>query len=277
MKTGGRRGAWARRRRFVQWSVVLAMVLLPVSYRFDQRVVFGTFSSLAVGPFSLIDPATGVATALAFRAAPLALLGGMALPLLAAFILGPVFCSWVCPWGLFSEMLARVRKSPHRPPGGGRWKPSLRFGVLAGVLLASWALRVPLVALFSAPGAASSLPLEWIFLGGIGSGTLIVLGSLLFAEIVLPRRVWCRLLCPVGSVLALLRMPRTLTVRASVGRCAGGSCEIACMNSCPWNLDPRRIGTFSGCTTCGQCLDACPVGGRLRFAFGNEQDAGHRN
>ena len=255
---GASRPRWTRWRRASQLLFVAFFVLLPVSARWwGQTVVLGTLASLHIGPLALVDPAAGLASILASRSVQLSLLGGMVLPALLALVLGPVFCSWVCPWGLISELLDKL--PGRRPRAGARPAGRRRWLWLGGLMLASALLGLPLAALISAPRLITQLPLELIYLGGASVGTvswLVVLGVL---EIVLPRRSWCRWLCPVGSVLVLIRLPWTLTVGWHANTCQPGLKGTNCVKVCSWRLDPRHLRAYDGCTNCGACIEGCPT------------------
>ncbi len=253
-KKGGFR--WTFWRRTSQFLLLLFFALLPVTYRSGQVDVIGTLASLQIGPIHLVDPATGISTALAARSVHTALLTGMILPLLLAFALGPVFCSWVCPWGLLSEMIDKLLRRRARPVPD--WVAKLRWTFLGGLFAISLGIGSPIVATISAPRLLTELPMDLIFLGGASAGTVVLLGVLLVLEFVLPRRLWCRALCPVGSTLVLLRTPWTATIRWKNATCITGGFGGHCVKNCPWNLDPRRMGKLSGCTNCARCIEVCP-------------------
>ena len=153
------------------------------------------------------------------------------------------------------------------PPG--RWVKPLRWMVLTGVIILSFGLGTPLAATVSAPRLITALPAEILFLGGVSSGTAILLGSLLAVELILPRRLWCRALCPVGSFLVLFRTPWTLGIDWKSQTCLGVGKRPPCLTCCPWNLDPRELEAYSGCTNCAQCIELCPgePKGSLSFRF----------
>lgn len=257
---------WTRLRRLTQVGFALFFGLLPLTYLHGQIEIMGTLASLRLGPISLVDPASGLATALSAQKIGWTLLSGLVLPLALALSLGPVFCAWVCPWGFLSEMIDKLRRRKvKRAPV---WLPALRWSFLGAVLILGIASGTPLAATISAPRLMSVLPLEIIFLGGATLGTLSLLGGLLVFELFLPRRLWCRALCPVGSVLVLLRHSRTLTVQWTEMTCRPEVGGASCFRSCPWNLDPRSMKPLDGCTNCGVCVEGCPSGPSLAFGFG---------
>ena len=265
---------WNRFRRLSQFLFVAFFVVLPLANRLGLVEVLGTLASLDLGPVSLVDPAVGVSSLLSGGAFSVTILTGMILPVLLALVLGPVFCSWVCPWGLLTEMIDRLlRRTPRRIP---RWLGRLRLGSLAVFLGLSAIVGLPLVATLSAPRLITVLPLEVIFLGGASIGTLSLLSALLVAELVLPRRLWCRALCPVGALLVYLRTPWTLRVNWRSDTCDPKIDRLKGRRFCAWNLCPRFLGSYSGCTNCGACVEACPGEPEpsLYFAFGRRSAEG---
>jgi len=259
---------WTRLRRLSQAGFLLFFLALPFSYHTGQTAVMGTLASLKLGPISLVDPAAGLACLVAGLEPGWTLISGLILPVLLAFALGPVFCSWVCPWGLLSELLDRLLRRTARCPSPRL--NLLRWTFLGGVLLFGLIAGTPLAATLSAPRLMTVLPLEIVFLGGATAGTLGLLGGLLVLELVLPRRLWCRALCPVGSVLVLLRIRWTLGIAWDSQTCRPKLHGTRCVATCPWNLDPRHMGPLDGCTNCGLCVEGCPPTPEhsLDFAFG---------
>ena len=260
---------WGRLRRLSQIGFLLLFVGLPFTYLKGQIMVMGTLASLQVGPISLVDPVSGLASIIAARDIGWTLFSGMILPVLLALALGPVFCSWVCPWGLLSELLDKVlRRNVGRIPS---WLGPLRWSFLGGVLLLGLATGMPLAATISAPRLMTVLPMEIVFLGGATAGTLALLGALLVLEVVLPRRLWCRALCPVGSMLVLLRLRKTLTIAWCEPTCRPELQGATCFVECPWNIDPRHMDPRDGCTNCGTCVERCPSGPSLGYSFGRRE------
>jgi len=247
---------WTRWRRLVQVAVASFYIALPVLHLFDVRAVAGTLASLRVGPIDLTEPASAIAGAVASGTFTRTMLLGIAPVVLLALVLGPVFCSWICPWGLISEGVDAVRQKIAKTKFRvmSRWP---RLVVLAVLVGASVVTSLPLVALLSAPRAITALPLEAIYLRALSPLTAVVLFVLLTIEIVGPRRIWCRVLCPVGTTTALLRTPKTVAIRWDESRCLCP--RIApCHSRCSWGVDPRKKQTLDACTNCMACVDVCP-------------------
>jgi ferredoxin-type protein NapH len=251
-------GRWTRRRRVVQGATAALYLAVPF---LGEPWLAGTLGALRLGPVDLVEPAGALSASAAARALPAALALG-ALPVLAvALALGPVYCSWLCPWGLLSEGLDRLhaRGAPLLPSAAaaaGR-RRRLRLALLAGLLALSALWGTPLAAVLSPPRLATALPLEAVSSRVVPWVTGGLLLALLAIELVAPRRIVCRLLCPAGALAALLRRPFTWGPRFSEGRC---SCpqHPPCERACPWGLDPRRLAPRDGCTSCMACVEECP-------------------
>ncbi|MCP4655404.1 MAG: 4Fe-4S binding protein [bacterium] len=263
---------WRVRVRSVQVLVAVGFLVLPLAAVAGWHAVGGTLAALKLGPVDLVEPAAALAAVLAGTHLTWATVLGILPAVVVALVFGPVFCSWICPWGLISELLDRLRFRGRKRgwPVAGRQR--LRRGravVFGGLMALSLILAVPVAALISAPRLITSLPLELIFLGVVPRVTGGLLAALLVLELVGPRRLWCRALCPVGTMAKYLRTPWTLTVRWREEDCSCPRVPL-CQSSCAWGIDPRRMGPFDGCTNCCACLDHCP-GGLLNFGFGRQR------
>jgi polyferredoxin len=111
------------------------------------------------------------------------------------------------------------------------------FRAIAGGVTWTWALPVePIVPLVS----------------------LGVIAALLVLEVALPR-LWCRRLCPVGTVYGLFNRTSALAVRLDGAACVRcGKCEQACPMGVPIvaSVDRGRLRD-PDCLLCGACVDAC--------------------
>ncbi|MDR1686610.1 MAG: 4Fe-4S binding protein [Desulfovibrio sp.] len=107
------------RRRLVQYGVAGAFILIPFLNREGVHLLSGNFLSFDFAGLPLADPlAAAQVFAGTFTLTP-ALLIGAGLALATALLLGPVFCSWICPYGLLSELVhARAAGAlPRTQPG----------------------------------------------------------------------------------------------------------------------------------------------------------------
>ncbi|MFO0581696.1 MAG: 4Fe-4S binding protein [Anaeromyxobacter sp.] len=247
-------GPW---RRAAQAAVALGYLALP--FLGDPHLT-GTLVALKLGPVDLVEPAAALGALLAAGGAPLALALAVLPPVALAVALGPVYCGWVCPWGALAEGIDRLRaRGARRPPGPTAARPRARLAWLLGLLAAGALAGVPLAAVLSPPRLATVLPLEAFSARALPVATGALLLAFLGLELLGPRRLVCRVLCPAGAAVALLRTRATWgpRFRSEACRC-GAAAASPCREACPLGLDPRALALLDGCTSCMACVDRCP-------------------
>ncbi len=174
----------------------------------------------------------------------------LAMPLLAIFF-GRAFCGWACPGGLVNSLLAKLSPQKLRPAGGlNRWSPYVMYLALFAALFIWWGLGQPREAIPIRVGeffASVGLTFEhasafWLV------RTFLVLG--LVAASLIVANVWCRLACPTGGALELLKRFAIFKVYKTQ-RC--NDCG-KCLQVCEMATRPEE----ANCTNCGDCLGSCP-------------------
>ncbi len=208
---------------------------------------------------------------------------------ISALLMGRAFCGYACPLGTLLDLGARLARSPRSEPLWLKARQGLPLWLLSFVLLCALlgfsllAWLDPLVllsrttALLLQPwlleGAHSLLELirpvasrnEWFWLSDMELQPprfwLSALSSLWIGGIVVlslwRSRLWCRALCPLGSLLGLLGG------RPLLARSVGDSCLDcgACQEVCPMGAiaqDPRQTSR-ARCLVCARCQEVCPV------------------
>jgi ferredoxin-type protein NapH len=255
--TARRPGRFTRWRRVTQAAVAALYLGLP--FLGAERVA-GTMVAMRLGSLDLVEPAAASSAWIAGGAGARALLAGVLPVVLLALVLGPVYCSWACPFGLLSEGIDRLRSRGRRWPERSWERVRLpRAAALVAQLGGSLLLGAPLAAILSPPRLVTALPLEAVSGRVVPAATGLLLLAALTLETLGPRRILCRALCPAGAAAAWLRLPASWRPRFDAARCFCPDVAL-CHARCPWGIDPRRMRRADGCSNCMACVDQCPSG-----------------
>jgi polyferredoxin len=77
---------------------------------------------------------------------------------------------------------------------------------------------------------------------------------------------WCRFLCPYGALMGLVSTLSPVRIRRDAQACIDcGKCNQACAASLP--VDRLVQIRSAECTSCMECVAACPAENALRFAL----------
>ncbi|MBK1716758.1 quinol dehydrogenase ferredoxin subunit NapH [Thiocystis violacea] len=249
---------WLLLRRASQLGLLAVFLLGPLA---GIWIVTGNLSaSLTMGVLPLTDPLL-LAQSMLSGAWPIAsgLIGALIVLVFYALVGGRVFCSWVCPVNLVTDLAAWLgRRLDIR--AGGRISRDLRYWLLGLVLLFPLATGV-IVWEYVNPVSMAHRGL--IF--GMGWGWTLLLAVFLY-DLFVVRRGWCGHLCPVGAFYGLIGVKPAVRV-AAAGRARCDDC-MDCFNICPEPqvIKPALKGAAQGigpligdihCTNCGRCIDVC--------------------
>lgn len=222
-----------------------------------------------------------------FLPALLAVNAGIVIALIAmTLILGRIYCSVICPLGVFQDVVSRI--AGKRNKNRFRYSPALtglRYGVLVifiAALISGFGSAVALIAPYSAYGRIASnlfAPLyQWgnnllaywaeradsyafysveVWLKsattlGIAIATFVLLSLLAWRN----GRTYCNTVCPVGTVLGFIARYAYLKPVIDTTRCNScGLCARNCKASC---IDPKKHQIdYSRCVACMDCIGKC--------------------
>ncbi len=185
------------------------------------------------------------------RAFPLYLLG--ALGLVGAFI-GRWPCGWLCPFGWFQDIVAKIPVPKIKAPD---WLRHLKFVILFGLvgLVAWWTFEPWFCKICPAGTLGAGLP--WLGFQNLGSDwaegmdfstpmfaikIAILVG--LVALMAFMKRPFCRFVCPLGALLGLANKISLLQLHVNLDSCA---------------VAYAKGSDFTNCATCRHCSINCPM------------------
>ncbi|MBV4495729.1 4Fe-4S binding protein [Pseudomonas sp. SWRI12] len=205
--------------RAVQWAVVLFYAVL---------LVVPALLPLPTSQARLLDNLTLLAQFLFW---------GIWWPfvLLSIVLFGRLWCGVLCPEGALSEWASQYGKGLG-VPRGVRWAgwPTLAFCLTT--------VYGQLISVYDYAQAAL------LILGGSTVAAVIV--GLLFAR---GKRVWCRYLCPVSGVFALLARLAPVHFQVDEQRWLDNPPPRRPPPNCAPLLDIRRLRGAADCHACGRC------------------------
>jgi len=276
VERGRRWSLWILRlRRPIQIAVFVFFIALPFANAQGWTQIYGSLFALDVYGLPFADPLSAVQVLLTDGHFAPVLWTGAALVVLLVCALGRVFCGWVCPYGLLSELVhaarCRVSSLPVEAalPRHALW---CRLALCSCGLAAAYFCAFPVLQRFSMPGELSLAPLRALEDWASYAAALAPAGAVLTAELAGGRRLWCCYVCPQSVCLSLAArcFPGAFGVKWTPGRCNCSRNDRACRRVCTLGLTAGRQGgpPRGECMQCGRCVSACAErGAALRMAF----------
>lgn len=255
-------------RILVQSFSFVFIVLVPFLVSIGARDITGNYYSFTIFGLEIVDPSMGLQT---FLLSGNTLIIAVIIPILIALMFGRVFCSWVCPYtamldfieDLFNKIFKRKLIEDKTNP-----KPALYWSILVVIILLTIIFTIPIFTFISFPGIISS-NIYYLFIGLSLSIELYIVLVILILESYYSKRIWCKYICPVGSVLALFRTSNTMRITYERDQCDCLGTISPCKISCPQGLDPKGKNLYPYCYNCGKCVKVCEKTGKgaLKFRF----------
>lgn len=245
-------------RKLVQWVIFTGMFVVPFLNVLEIYFIKGTFYSIDIGSLSMADPLAIFQAFLSSGRLDFFMLTSLILPVLLMLIFGRVWCSFMCPYYLITELVEPLRKKLRikKPTYSKDKLPKtniFRFGFLIFGIFIMGISGIPLLNLISAPGIMSSQALvvvKFHYLTFEAAFIIILIVSELFFY-----RFWCRFFCPTGAFLSLIGKNHLMHVEKVTSECS--MCK-SCIRVCPMLINPMEDGKSLACNNCGDCVDVCP-------------------
>lgn len=261
--------------------------------RLTLAIVFFTFITLLFLDFTgTLHGWMGWMAKIQFIPALLALNAGVVLLLIVLTLLfGRVYCSVICPLGVFQDIISRF--AGKRKKNRFRYSPALkwlRYGMLALFALALVAgIRfhavVSLLEPYSSYGRIASNLFAPVYQWSnnllahlaeradsyafyetevwIKNLPVFIIAAITFIVLIVLAwrngRTYCNTVCPVGTILGFLSKYSLFKPVIDTTKCNGcglcaRNCKASCINSKAHKID------YSRCVSCMNCLDKCKQG-----------------
>lgn len=179
---------------------------------------------------------------------------------LVGAVVGKMTCGWLCPFGFFQDMMAKVTKIKYDIPR------ILEYGQYATLII----LVIIMPYWFKEPWFSKLCPqgtleagIPWILIDNdlrsqIGTLFSVKIGILAaFASaMVFTKRPFCRTACPLGAIFSLFNHFSLFHLSVSPEGCNDcGSCKSVC----PVDLEVHKTPNHRRCIRCLQCTTCAAV------------------
>lgn len=245
-------------------SIIIINMMFVVSFHYDVQLVEGALTASRFFGFHMADLNSALQVTLANKEILINLvIGTVTVALLWWLVGGRSFCSWACPYHLVSEIAEMLHIWMAKHAWIKDFPLDRRMRSVLYVIFALLAL-VTGYTVFESISPVGILSRALIYGGGVA---LTWVAALLFIEIFLIRRFWCRYVCPIGMTYGFLGAVSPVVVEYTLDDCLHeGECRQVCM--VPHVLEMTKKGRAedtalslgADCTRCGMCIEVCPTG-----------------
>jgi len=182
--------------------------------------------------------------------------GALIILLFYAVLGGRIFCGWVCPVNMVTDLAGKIRTSLNLDTVWKSWEISrgVRYWVIGLSVVLSAILGVAAFEWISPIGA-----LHRGIIYGFGFGWAFVLIVYLF-DLFAVKNGFCGHVCPLGGFYSLLGRFGFLRIGYDRDKCT--SC-MKCIEICPEKQVLHMVNRQSGavlsgeCINCGRCVEVC--------------------
>jgi len=225
------------KKRFIRWIVMLGSLAVIGFLQMGCPSPIGAVQYILLNPFNFVET--------------LPFWIKLAIVVVPAFFLGPIFCGWVCPKGVIQELLNRKELELKVSEKLDKWLRKIPYIILFTLI------AVPLI--FHKKIFTSSVsPFKIIF---NLMGTPFALGFLIVILIIslFIYRPFCKYICPIGALLNFVSRIGLFRITPGDDCTDCGVCVRKCgMGALTINRKGQKpILDKSRCIACGECRENC--------------------
>ncbi|MCX7973253.1 MAG: 4Fe-4S binding protein [Candidatus Aminicenantes bacterium] len=181
-------------------------------------------------------------------------------------LVGRLPCGWLCPFGLFQELIHRKKGLKVKLPRFvtyGRYLVLLIFVIFLPLLIMDkFGLGQTWFCKWICPAGTLEAGLPLILLNenlrsqiGFMFSWKVTLLFLLIGLLFFIDRAFCRTTCPLGAIWGLFNRASLFQMAIDENHCV--RC-LSCQQACPVEIDPSKNPNSPDCIRCLRCLEACP-------------------
>ena len=186
--------------------------------------------------------------------------------MLIGLMIGRAVCGYLCPFGLFQELIFKLPTPKFNLPRGAvriKFFMLIAFVLLMPATVTDFAgLGAPAFCEYICPVGTLEAGLPLIathsefraILGKLFALKIIVLAIVLIGCMTV-ERFFCRVMCPLGALYGLLNRISFYRLHFDQKKCV--DCG-RCSRACPMAIEPKACPNSIECVRCKKCLIDCP-------------------
>jgi ferredoxin-type protein NapH len=177
----------------------------------------------------------------------------LAVPIVFSLLWGRLFCGWICPMGAVQEFLSPDQNNRVIPMVADQVLKYLKYLIFIVVAYFTWKNGQNF---WNNYDPAQTL---FTFRGSLQAG-LILTGILLLSAFI--SRPFCKYLCPLGALLAVISKIAPFKMRADAskclvcGKCVDGQCPMEAISAFNIGVDLPQVSSLE-CIKCYRCQKDC--------------------
>ena len=251
-----------------RWLTIISVhMLFYLSFAIDIQLLEGTLNGSRFLGFHLIDTFSTMEVFLAtYHLSTNMIIGSVTVLIVYLLVGGRTYCSWICPYGLLSEIGEKINNIlvNKKIIKERAFSDNIRYFFWFIFLALSFGSGYLVFETINVVGIMSraitygwSVALSWVV-------------AVLLIEIFFSRRAWCKYICPIGTTYSMLGKVSATRIQwnDSCDHCK--VCEDVCFEEQVLEFTAKKYdkgrkeeGTTheyvlgGDCTLCGRCIDVC--------------------